>query len=505
MAEETEETPTEETPDVETEPRPLTVEERNKPILDTTGQQATGAVDLSIDPDSGITPSLGAGEYNPTDQVAVAEDEDLTITGKKLTTDDETITADQVTTPTSVGAVTQPDTITVDTENVVRVGTIADAVPAEGTIELTSDALINENDVVDDRTKAELLEEGTLAETKTQVLAKEATVNYQLSEIMKSLDGTAELPPWASANMRKVKSMMNARGLGSSSMASAAMVQALMESALPIASSDAQSYSKIQLVNLSNEQQTALANAAAILAIDTKNLDNRMKVASQNAQTFLSMDLENLKNEQQAAMISYQSNVQALLTDAAADNAAINLNMKTENDMNKFYDNLGVAIETGNANRIEASNQFNVNEANSMKKHITKLNDSREKFNANMELQIEQSNALWRRTINTANTAADNAAAQANAAAFLALTSTAQAQLWQKYRDEANYSFTASENEAQRSLQLAITAISNQFAMDMFDKEVDFEDNKASGALLASFIDSILGVGEAYATSLVTD
>ena len=230
-----------------------------------------------------------------------------------------------------------------------------------------------------------------------------------------------------------------------------------------------------------------------------------MKVASQNAQTFLSMDLENLKNEQQAAMISYQSNVQALLTDAAADNAAINLNMKTENDMNKFYDNLGVAIETGNANRIEASNQFNVNEANSMKKHITKLNDSREKFNANMELQIEQSNALWRRTINTANTAADNAAAQANAAAFLALTSTAQAQLWQKYRDEANYSFTASENEAQRSLQLAITAISNQFAMDMFDKEVDFEDNKASGALLASFIDSILGVGEAYATSLVTD
>ena len=80
------ETPTEETPDVETEPRPLTVEERNKPILDTTGQQATGAVDLSIDPDSGITPSLGPGEYKPTD-MEVGTGEDITEAGKTIDED----------------------------------------------------------------------------------------------------------------------------------------------------------------------------------------------------------------------------------------------------------------------------------------------------------------------------------------------------------------------------------------------------------------------------------
>jgi len=490
----------EETPDVATEPRSLTIEERNKPILDTTGQYATGAIDLTVDPESGITPSLGAGQYAPTSQ-QIQTGEDLTIADKTITPAMD-VTPAQVSETSVVSTPTRSDISLINTDDVVRTtGNIQEATAQQGTVAINGNTVINTNDITDSRTKDQLLQAGTLAETKTQILAQEATVNYQLSEIMKSLDGTAEMPAWASASMRKVKSLMNQRGLGQSSIASAAMVQVLMESALPIAAADAQSYSRIQLQNLTNEQQTALANAATIASIDMKNLDNRMKGASQNAQTFLAMDLENLKNNQQSAMLTYQSQVQGLFSDQAASNAAVNLNMKTQNDLNKFYDNLSVAVETNNANRMEASKQFNADQSNSMKKHVAKLDDSREKFNANMSLQIEQSNALWRRTINTANTAADNAAAQANASAFLALTNTAQAQLWQKYRDEANYAFTASENEAQRSLQLAITAISNQFAREMFDKEVEFEDNKASGALLATFIDSVLDVGEAYVIS----
>ena len=291
---------------------------------------------------------------------------------------------------------------------------------------------------------------------------------------------------------------MNKRGLGNSSMASAAMVQALMESALPIAEADAQRFSTIQLKNLDNEQKTALQNAMVIASLDEKNLDNRMKAAKSNADAFLSMDLQNLKNEQSSAELSYQANTQALFKDAAAENAAAQLNTKLENDMNKFYDNLKVAVDTANANRSAAMEQFNVDQENSMIKFDAKLQDSRDKFNANMNLLIDQSNALWRRSINTANNAGENAVNQSNAAALLGITLAAQNQLWQQYRDEASMAFTSSENDEQRALQLTLTSIANQFTSEMFDKQMDFEDEKAMGSLFADVISGILDIGTSY-------
>ena len=56
---------------------------------------------------------------------------------------------------------------------------------------------------------------------------------------------------------------MNARGLGASSMASAAMISAAMESALPIAQTDASIFQAMDMENVRNKQAVALANAAA--------------------------------------------------------------------------------------------------------------------------------------------------------------------------------------------------------------------------------------------------
>jgi hypothetical protein len=47
-------------------------------------------------------------------------------------------------------------------------------------------------------------------------------------------------PAWAAGAMRAATAQMAARGLGASSMAGQAIVQAAMESALPIAMADAQ-------------------------------------------------------------------------------------------------------------------------------------------------------------------------------------------------------------------------------------------------------------------------
>ena len=263
------------------QPRPLTVTEANKPILDITGEQATMGAD-TINPATGETVAgqfdLGQAEYKPETQT-VQEDEKLTTTGKTLTSTGVSATPSTAATPANV-SVTAQDAAQVD--NVERTYTNLPTTTAQqGTV--SEGAMIDVNQVVDERTKTEMFERGSLAEAKTQTLAQEATTKYQVEQLMASLDAGAELPPWAAPAVRKARSIMNARGLSSSSMAAAAMTQAMMESSIPIANADAQAYSRIQLQNLSNEQQTALSNAATIAAMDKQNLDNRMKAAQQNA------------------------------------------------------------------------------------------------------------------------------------------------------------------------------------------------------------------------------
>ena len=467
-----------------------TIEGQNKPIIDIMGQQGVGA----ITPGTGEGPTditsgvdLGAGAYDPTDQTVQTDElltgpTDLTATGAAAT-------AAQVDSAAQVESPTAPDAVTI--ENVERVSdSIGTATAQQG--EVSEGAIIDPNQVVDERTKEEMYERGSLAEAKTQTLAKEATTKYQIEQLMAALDSGAELPPWAAPAARKVKGMMNARGLGSSSMAAAAMVQALMESSIPIAQSDASAYATIQLQNLNNEQQTALANAATIAAMDRQNLDNRMKAAQQNAASFLQMDMANLTNRQATETLNYQSKVQALFTDQAAANAAKQFNATTQNQVNQFYDQLGATVETNNANRQAAMDQFNVDQTNSIAKYNAKLQDAREKFNSQMQQQIEQSNALWRRSINTANTAEQNAANKLNAAAILGITTASQANLWQKYRDDVHYAFMSTENAQQRAQQLALTTIQNSFSKEMFDMEIDANAEQQIGSYIGSLLNNSL-------------
>ena len=233
-----------------------------------------------------------------------------------------------------------------------------------------------------------------------------------------------------------------------------------------------------------------MTNAATISAMDKQNLDNRMKAAQQNAQTFLSMDVKNLDLTQQSNLLNYQTKVQSLFTDTAAENARLQFNAKNQTQVNEFYDQLGSSLATNNANREAATDQFNVDQSNSIKKYNAKIADERDKFNSNMRAQIDQSNALWRRQINTANTAEQNNANRINAAAILGLTTASQNNLWQEYRDEASFAFTASENDLQRNQQLALTAIANQFAEEMFEAQVDADSQKSIGVFLGRLLET---------------
>lgn len=330
--------------------------------------------------------------------------------------------------------------------------------------------------------------EGSIAQAATGEVDERSTVKYQLGELYKSFEEGQDPPAWASPAIRAVTSQMQARGLGSSSMAAAAITQAVLEAGVPIAKADADRYGAIQLTNLNNQQQAALQNATVFAAMDKANLDARMTAAVNNARAFLAIDTQNLTGAQKMSEISYQGELQKLFTDQAAINAAKQFNAESQAQVDQFFAQLDVSVAAANANRIAAQQQFNVNEANAMKQFVANLDSQRQQFNANMQAQIDQSNAQWRRQANTADTQAINEANRINAQNLFNMTAQAQNNLWNEYRDKAQWAMQTAENTLERQHQLTIAAMEADANSDLYDKEMMFESAAGIGGLVADIL-----------------
>ena len=385
--------------------------------------------------------------------------------------------------------------------------------------------------------------ESNLAKLEAQVgqVTREQTVQGQLNQLMDQFQQGAPPPAWAAGAMRAAQSMLSARGISGSSMAGQAMVQAAMESAIPIAAQDAQTFaamasqnlsnrqqtalvtaeqrarflgqkfdqnfqtkvlnaSKVseianmnfsaeqqvilenarlaqttQLANLSNEQAVVMAQAAQMAALEGQNLSNRQMAEIENAKAFLQMDIQNLSNEQQSSVINYQGAMQAALSDQAAENAALQFNAQSQNQVDMFMAELSTQIKTSNANRSASMRQFNVDQVNSVSQFNSTMKDSRQRFNSEMQFQINQSNALWRREIYTQENQQDNENNRFNASNLLNMSQNAQNNLWQTYRDEASYIFQGQQNDYSRAHSFAVLALQIAADKNMFDLQADYE------------------------------
>ena len=115
---------------------------------------------------------------------------------------------------------------------------------------------------------------------------------------------------------------------------------------------------------------------------------------------------------------------------------------------------------TANAQTAASINQFN-----------SQLEDQRERFNVANQQVIDQSNANWRRQINTSNTAAVNAANQTNAQNLLGISNFSMSSLWQQWRDEASWTNEAAQNALNRAHNMAVAALERQTAFDINDQK----------------------------------
>ena len=354
---------------------------------------------------------------------------------------------------------------------------------------------------------------------------KAATVQDELSRLMSQFDD-GQAPPWAAASMRKAMQTLAARGLGASSLAGQAIIQAAMEAALPIAQIDASNKQEIavlkakerakfmeqefdqafeakvknaariaevanlnftaeqtiaienaklaqttNIANLEAENALVLAEAAATSALELENLSNQNKARVENARNFLQIDLANLDNEQETAIFKTQKQVDAILTDTASENAAVQFNAKSKQQSEEFDVLQKTTINKFNTDQKNSMLKFNAGEENSLEQFNVSQQNLRDQFNAEASLIIAQANAKWRQDVETINNATENQANFEEAKQTNNLTNKQIDEIWQRERDIMSFAFTQAENAFDRVLKVLLADKNLELAREQIESD----------------------------------
>ncbi len=136
-------------------------------------------------------------------------------------------------------------------------------------------------------------------------LPEEALVSTQMSGLLAGMED-GETPLWARPAVAAVNQMMAQRGLSASTVGRDALFNAIIQSALPIAQSNAQALQTRAQQNLSNQQSANLQQAQSSMQLRMQNLSNRQTAASQTADMAQQIKVQQGTFNQQAAMTTSQ-------------------------------------------------------------------------------------------------------------------------------------------------------------------------------------------------------
>ena len=351
--------------------------------------------------------------------------------------------------------------------------------------------------VADAATAASFAEQVQAAEATP---SKQATVQGQLEGLMTQFEGGAT-PTWAAGAMRAATATMAARGLGASSLAGQALIQAAMESALPIAAADAQTVAQFEVQNLSNRQQRAMlaaqqraafigqefdqafqsrvANSARIADIanmnftaeqqvalensrianttNLQNLNNRQAKVMAEAAALSNLDISNLNNRQQAAVQNAQNFLQMDLT---------NLNNEQQTGLFRAQQNIQ-AMFTDQASE-NAALQFNAASENQTNQFFSNLGAQVSQFNATQQNAMDQFN------VNSVNAMRQfNSEVQQQRDLFNAQNGLVVAQANAQWRQNIATLNTATQNQSNMEFARTINALTSTNLDNIWQRERD--------------------------------
>jgi len=278
-------------------------------------------------------------------------------------------------------------------------------------------------------------------------LPQEALVSNQLDTLLKGIEN-GEIPTWAKPAVAAVEQMLAQRGMSASTVGRDNLINAIIQSSVPIAQANAQAIQqsvaqektlisqealanaqfqqqtalqnannvfRLDLAQFTADQQTALANSKFLQTVSLQNAtaeqqgiiqnavlqsqanlveaDANTKLAIQNSKAFLQTDLANLNAEQQVNVLKAQQEQQRMLSNQAASNAAAQFNATSENQTEQFMANLAGQMSQFNSAQQNATEQFNATQANAAAARDAGRIADVNRLNAQLKTQIDQFNA----------------------------------------------------------------------------------------------------------------
>lgn len=329
----------------------------------------------------------------------------------------------------------------------------------------------------------------------TMEVTDEMTVQGQLTQLSKQFED-GKVPGWAAGVVRNASQQMAARGLSASSMAGAAITQAALEAALPIATRDAATYYDTAKAIMNNKQQANLTNTQNNLQIEMANLSNRQQVSLAKMQVEASLTGQELSNQQQVNILNANRFAEAANMTFTQEQNRVFANSKMietlnlQNLSNRQAMALANAANMANMDMANLSNRQQAevqNAQNLLQMDMANLSNEQQaktinqaaqqqamlsnqaavnaaaQFNATSQNQVDQFFANLKTSIDTTNAASKNASAQFNAGQVNAMN---QFKLQQKSDIEkfnANNALVIAQSNAQwrRNVNTANTAAQN--------------------------------------------
>lgn len=340
----------------------------------------------------------------------------------------------------------------------------------------------------------------------------EMTVQGQLTKLLTDFEASNP-PAWAAASMRQANAVLATRGLGASSLAGQAIIQATLEAATPIAAMDAQTQAQMGLQNLSNRQQMAvlaaqqraaflgqefdqafqtrvinaakvsdaanqtfnaevqitLENARLTQTMDMANLSNRQAMTMATAAQIANLETANLNNRQQARVLNSQTFLQ---TDMA------NLANIQQTELFKTQANIQTILS--DTAQINAAAQFNAASINQTNQFFAQLISQASQFNVAQTNGMNQFNADQTNSISKFNAESQNLRDQFNAQNRLVIDqSNAQ---WRREISTADTAATNRANEFNATKAQEITMVGYNNQWQQFRDELEYSWRSAENA-----------------------